>query len=68
MDYVTGGGLIVLGLLILVFGRSAAARTTVNGAPIGRWRQRLNNALTWAVGLVCIWFGVATIIQGKIVF
>jgi hypothetical protein len=68
MDYFTGGGLIVLGLVILIFGRTAPARPSAVGVRATRWKHWINLALTWAIGVVCVWFGAATLITGTIQF
>ena len=59
MEYVEGAGLIFLGLIVIIFGSAK----TPSGSAGTRARFKLpaviDTAMTWAIGLVCIWFGAA---------
>jgi hypothetical protein len=63
MEYVEGGALILLGLLIIVFGGAGTpgggSGAAVRFAPPA-WFDSL---LKWGIGILCIWFG-ASLLRG----
>ena len=57
MEYVEGGAIIVLGLVIILFGSAiASSGGAVSRSALPAW---LDELLKWAIGILCIWFGVA---------
>jgi hypothetical protein len=61
MEYVEGVGLILLGLLIIIFGGTPAVRAQ----PATRrftWPAWLDNLLKWFIGALCVWFGASLLL------
>jgi hypothetical protein len=64
MGYVAGAGLIILGVLIIVFGD---LRVGKNGGAVTRTLSMppLNaKFLKWGAGILCVWFGAALLFGG----
>jgi hypothetical protein len=58
MGYLAGAVLILIGLFLMPFGKSSVPRSVVLDRQLGMpaW---LDRALNWAIGLMCVWFGLA---------
>jgi len=60
MEYVEGGALILLGVLIVIFGGAyAGSSVAASRFALPRW---LDNLLKWAIGSLCVWFGAALLL------
>jgi predicted cobalt transporter CbtA len=59
MEYVAGATLVVIGLLVLAFGNTPAPRGEAAAARRSRALWWSYTLFTWAMGLLCIWFGAA---------
>ena len=64
MEYAEGAGMILLGLLIIVFGGAPAGRLDVDKPVVSRFRfaSWLDTLLKWAIGILCVWFGASLLL------
>jgi hypothetical protein len=64
MTYAVGTGLIVLGILIIVYGDRQVGDKRRGGVITRTFSMPTLNAkvLKWVIGLFCIWFGLAAIL------
>jgi hypothetical protein len=57
MEYLEGGALIVLGILIMIFGGSSSGSGSSGADSRLALPAWLDNLLKWVIGILCIWFG-----------
>jgi hypothetical protein len=67
MEFLAGTVLVVIGLFMIPLGRPNAVRSRDEAARSFALPAWIDRAVNWAMGLLCVWFGLA-LLFGRVRF